>query len=84
MEHDREDIYVNDPVWREEVYVTCRGRGLYFVKYDDDPHYEVLDEHAKQTTHTWRGDFEGIADFIALADLFDELYPAGATEGGDA
>lgn len=80
MAHDTQDIHVNDPVWREEVTVTRGGHTLYFVKYDDDTSYSVMDEHGFGTAHMWRGDIEGTSDFHALADLFDEVYP---DEGGD-
>jgi len=78
-----EEIHISDPVWREEVLVTRGDRCLYFVKYDDDTRYMVLDEHGNGTTHTWRGGIDGIVDFIALADMFDEVYPdtGGGTDG---
>lgn len=87
MTYDPQDIHVNDPVWREEVLVTRGNRCLYFVKYDDDTRYTVMDENGFGTAHMWRGDIEGIADFQALADLFDEVYPADDNdpdEGGNA
>ena len=51
------------------------------MKYDDDTQYDVLDEHGERTTFTWNGDVQGIADFIALADLFRDIYPHDHVDG---
>jgi hypothetical protein len=79
---DRPVINVFDPVYREEVLVTRGSRGLYFVKYDDDTKYAIMDDHGNGTVHTWRGEIDGISDFIALHDIFDDVYPDEA--GGDS
>lgn len=77
---DDNAINVFDPVYREEVLVTRGNRGLYFVKYDDDTKYAIMDDHGNGTVHTWRGEIDGISDFIALHDIFDDVYPDDARE----
>ena len=69
-----EGIHVSDPVTREDIYVTRGEQALTFVRYESDTRYIVLDEHGFDTGHSWRGDFEGVSDFIALNDLFDTVY----------
>lgn len=66
-------IHVGDPVYREEVPVTRGGTTIYFVKYDDDTSYAVCNQYGDGTGHTWRGDIDGAADFIALHDIFDDV-----------
>ena len=80
-ENDTHGIHVGDPVYKEEVCVTRGDRCIYLVKYDDDTQYDVLDEHGERTTFTWSGDVQGIADFIALADLFRDIYPHDHVDG---
>lgn len=66
-------IHVGDPVYREEVPVTRGRTTIYFIKYDDDTSYVVRNQHGDATGHTWRGDIDGAADFIALQDIFDDV-----------
>lgn len=73
-------IRVSDPITREEVAVTRGNTTLYFVMYQGDNEYAVMDEYGDGTGHTWKGDIEGADDFIALHDIFDEVEAAGMNE----
>ena len=77
--NDDTTIHVSDPVEREEILIT-RGdhQRIYFIRYENDDHYVVCDEYGDGTGHSWQGDIDGIADFIALADIFDEVYEVNA------
>lgn len=80
MSDDRPAINVFVPVYREEVLVTRGDRSLYLVRYEDDTEYAIMNEDGYGTAHTWSGDIDGISDFIALHDIFDDLYPDDAKE----
>lgn len=69
-----EEISVSDPVTREDILVTRGTQTLTFVRWECDARYVVLDQYESDTGLTWRGDFEGVSDFIALNDLFDTVY----------
>lgn len=75
---DDTTIHVSDPVYREEVLVTRGNHVIYLVKYEDDTRYAIVDKYGNGTTHTWRGDIDGIADFQSLADIFDDVYGSDA------
>lgn len=66
-------IHVGSPSTREQVPVTRGDTTLYFVRYDDATTYTVIDEYGDETGHTWSGDIDGIADFIALSFMFDQM-----------
>ena len=82
--NDRNTIYMNDPVYIEEV---CVGFGdpesrdgayhnLYLQKYDDDTSYAVIDEWGKNTGFSWSpNDFADDAQsFDGLRYIFSQVY----------
>lgn len=78
--NDKDAIYVNDPVYIEEI-VVARGdiedrdgpvQTLYLQKYEDDTRYAVIDEWGKQTNRSFSGD-PG-SNIQAVHDLFDDIY----------
>jgi hypothetical protein len=73
MSTDQQTIHVSDPVNREEVAITRGDTTIYFIRYEDDTRYAVCNEYGDGTGHSWKGDIDGIADIIALGDIFDEL-----------
>lgn len=79
MTSETSGIHVSSPTFREEVAVTRGEQTLYFVKYEDDTRYIVIDEFGNGTGHSWRGDVEGISDFHAINAMFDDTY--GKEEG---
>lgn len=58
---------------REEIPVTRGDTILYFVRHEGGQEYHVLDEYGDATGHKWSGDIDGIADFIALSFMFDQI-----------
>ena len=70
---NQQAIHVGDPVTREEVAVTRGDTTIYFIRYEDDTSYAVCNEYGDSTGHSWQGDIDGIADFIALGDIFDDV-----------
>ena len=82
--NDGNTIYMNDPVYIEEV---CVGYGdpetrdgtyhnLYLQKYDDDDRYSVWDEFGNRTGFTWsESDYVGTwQSFDGLRYLFSQVY----------
>jgi hypothetical protein len=73
MTNDDTTINVSDPRLTIEIHITRGDMELYLCKDEDDTKYAVLDEDRMDTGYTWRGEADGIADFIALNDLFDNV-----------
>jgi hypothetical protein len=46
---------------------------IWFTRAIGDDGYDVLDDSNRRVAG-WRGDVEGIHDFIALRSLFDDVY----------